>query len=766
MNRQRGAFAPTAAVADGTRSDAIADETTAVQSIPASILLTMLSVVTGIGFCRIFVGWEFIGPMLFVVVSMHVFCFALRLRNVRGYVAVPAAFVLLFCLLAWKYYPTTMSGPLPTSESWRTFLTDLRLARGQFPSAVAPVAAVGGFVVLATASTAVAAILSDAFAFRAYGRVETTVPSAVLLVFASALGADRNRVSVTAAWLACALAVVAVLRVTHAQVEHAWIGPRSRVLVRVLPAVALLAGCAAAGAAWLGPRLPGAGEKPLINTSNRREVTQVLSPLVDIRSRLVNLSNTELFSVASSEPNYWRATALTIFDGSTWKLPDDDLQSVSGAFATAAPSSHEVVQQIHIAALGGSLLPAAYSPIRIDDGSVYWVDGTGTLVVPREGIQRAANFTIVSAVVDVAAADLTNATSLNPPDSSATELPSDFPASVAQAALDITANSTTVYEKALALQNWFRTQFAYDLSVQRGHSNDALVNFLRIKRGYCEQFSGTFAAMARSLGIPARVAVGFTTGDFEDDDRYHVFGRNAHAWPEVWFDNVGWVSFEPTPGRGQPGAQAHTGVEPQQATADNPGNSRPVVTPAPTTTAASGAPTTTSPETPTRATTTTVAARAGGGTGISNGSGPPWLLILGLVVLAGLLWMLTLPVALRRIRARHRAATAAESIHRSWVRSTEALALIGVTPRPTETPLEHAARAGRMSGVDSQAIHELARASTAAVYGGLGDDAAATRCAELSAEIVQEVKERLGARERMLALFDPRLARLVLSVHV
>jgi transglutaminase-like putative cysteine protease len=486
----------------------------------------------------------------------------------------------------------------------------------------------------------------------------------------------------------------------------------------------------------------------------------VLSPLVDIRSRLVNLSSTELFTVAATEPNYWRATALTIFDGSTWKLPDGDLASVSGAFAAAPPNSHEVTQQIHITGLGGSLLPAAYSPVRVDDGNVYWVDATGTLVVPRDGLQRADNYTIVSAVVDVPAADLSNATSLNPP-AGMTDLPSDFPTSVSQAALAVTADATTVYDKALALQNWFRTQFAYDLSVQRGHSNDAIENFLRIRRGYCEQFSGAFAAMARSLGIPARVAVGFTPGDFQEDDRYHVYGRNAHAWPEVWFDNVGWVSFEPTPGRGQPGAQDHTGVEPQQATPD-PGTADPTRTSAPTTTAGSDRPTTTLSDTPTRATTTTVAGRVAGGGG-GSASGPPWFRILGIIALACLGWALILPFVLRRARALHHAASPADDIYRSWVRSTHALALLGVTLRPTDTPLEHAARAARLSELDSHALFELARSCTAAVYGGVGDAEKAKRSAELSNELVRAVKERLGTRERLLSRFDPRLARMLLT---
>src|SRR5690606_14327556 len=102
----------------------------------------------------------------------------------------------------------------------------------------------------------------------------------------------------------------------------------------------------------------------------------------------------------------------------------------------------------------------------------------------------------------------------------------------------------------------------YSTDIDSGHSTDALVDFLDSRRGYCEQFAGTFAAMARTLGIPARVAVGFTPGDPDPAvaDTFVVRGRHAHAWPEVWFPQVGWVPFEPTPGRGMPGATDYTGL--------------------------------------------------------------------------------------------------------------------------------------------------------------------------------------------------------------
>src|SRR5439155_1388220 len=119
----------------------------------------------------------------------------------------------------------------------------------------------------------------------------------------------------------------------------------------------------------------------------------------------------------------------------------------------------------------------------------------------------------------------------------------------------IVAGAGTPYAKALALQNYLRTRYAYSLDVPPGHDDNAMERFLFVsRRGYCEQFAGTYAAMARAVGLPSRVAVGFTPGVLARDGKYHVSGRYAHAWPEVYVDGYGWVAFEPTPGRGAPGA--------------------------------------------------------------------------------------------------------------------------------------------------------------------------------------------------------------------
>ena len=113
------------------------------------------------------------------------------------------------------------------------------------------------------------------------------------------------------------------------------------------------------------------------------------------------------------------------------------------------------------------------------------------------------------------------------------------------------------YRKILAIQNYLRT-FKYDEHVLPGHNVDYMVEFLtRTKAGYCEQFAGSMAVMLRALGIPARVAVGFTPGQPGPiPGSYSVTTLNAHAWVEVLFPSFGWLPFEPTPTRSNPAATA------------------------------------------------------------------------------------------------------------------------------------------------------------------------------------------------------------------
>ena len=134
-----------------------------------------------------------------------------------------------------------------------------------------------------------------------------------------------------------------------------------------------------------------------------------------------------------------------------------------------------------------------------------------------------------------------------------TELPAGLPASVRNTANAVTRDAGTRFEKAVALQDWFREDggFTYDTSIVAGNGTDDLVAFLADtatgRTGYCEQFASAYAVMARVLGIPARVAVGFLVPDRVGPTTWQYSSHDLHAWPELFFAGAGWVRFEPTP---------------------------------------------------------------------------------------------------------------------------------------------------------------------------------------------------------------------------
>jgi protein-glutamine gamma-glutamyltransferase len=123
------------------------------------------------------------------------------------------------------------------------------------------------------------------------------------------------------------------------------------------------------------------------------------------------------------------------------------------------------------------------------------------------------------------------------------------------AAQRVTRGAETPYEAVVLLESWFRGAeggFTYDESPPVTGGEPPLVAFLENRRGYCQHYAGAMALMLRYLGIPARVAAGFTSGSYdEDEDEWTVTDHNAHTWVEVFFPGHGWVPFDPTPNRGQ-----------------------------------------------------------------------------------------------------------------------------------------------------------------------------------------------------------------------
>ncbi|MSY76554.1 MAG: DUF4129 domain-containing protein, partial [Actinobacteria bacterium] len=137
--------------------------------------------------------------------------------------------------------------------------------------------------------------------------------------------------------------------------------------------------------------------------------------------------------------------------------------------------------------------------------------------------------------------------------------------------------------------------------------------------------------------------------------------------------------------------------------------------------------------------------------------------VLAVLLIAAIAtWAFALPRVLRRIRLARSPSTSQQAIANSWQRAAHALALIGAGPRAGETFNEHAHRVGANFEIDAHAVQQLALDCTAAVYGNRGSEIRMQRAEQLSAEIVLAVKDQLDARQRLIAVFDPRMAKVLL----
>jgi transglutaminase-like putative cysteine protease len=287
---------------------------------------------------------------------------------------------------------------------------------------------------------------------------------------------------------------------------------------------------------------------------------------------------------------YWRTSTLDLFTDDHWFEDLLWLARVEGNAdpvpldrltpARAARKENWLEQRIEVKALVDDHLAAAGTPVALDSrriGTVFLLSG-GVLRV-RDPMGRGQRYRVWSYAPDPAPAALA-ASKPRYPTVAGRYLKVDgrpFPAfglqgrgaavralfadpSFAQfaayrpmyaAAQRVSGSARTPYAAVLALESWFRQRggFVYDERPPRV-TRPPLVEFVtRTKAGYCQHFAGAMAAMLRMLGIPARVAVGFTSGSFSDG-KWIVTDHNAHAWVEVWFTGHGWVPFDPTPGRG------------------------------------------------------------------------------------------------------------------------------------------------------------------------------------------------------------------------
>ena len=548
------------------------------------VALTLVTLTAVVGMHRLFVDGSFRAPLVLHALAAHALVALLRRTGLRLGTSAAVTAVAAVLLLTWTRFPDTTRWLLPTGDTVSQLGDDLSASWRLFGDVRAPAPVENGFLAATGAALWVLVFVADWAAFRVAATFEALLPATTLFVFAAALGGDGSPVASAAAFSGAALLYVLLHRTANQEQSSRWAGGRrTQGRWSLMGTGAAIIGFAVVTGVAAGPNLPGADAEAVVawRDLNKDKPTRVvLSPMVSLQTNLVSQSNVEVFTVRSERGAYWRLTSLDQFDGEIWRSAystDDARGDLPRAIETEA-EGEMVTQDITIEALDSVWLPAAYEPVAVETGDDQPTDidmRSSTLMVDREvGSSDGYSYTVTSRLPVLDDDALREASSEVPDDIAETylRLPDGFPDRARAEAIRLTLNTDTQYDKAKAIMDHLRT-FTYDTTVGPGHSEDALVTFLfETQRGYCEQFAAAFAALARSVGLPSRVAVGFTQGvqDPNDPTLFRVRGVHAHAWPEVYLGEYGWVPFEPTPGRGPNGAEAWLCIPPGQDTTGGP----------------------------------------------------------------------------------------------------------------------------------------------------------------------------------------------------
>ncbi len=293
------------------------------------------------------------------------------------------------------------------------------------------------------------------------------------------------------------------------------------------------------------------------------ELVALPDPVVQMNAdlRLAQPRHVLTYRTTDPEPQYLQVYVLSNLTSSTWTLTpaagqdvhDGKLPATPGlsrGTTTAAESTKITLgKSLTTGPRTASFLPLPY-PARTVSASGDWRSDPRTLTMFSAQHLAGLSYTVTSREVSPTQRQLERSGVIpNSIETSYLDVPQAF-TSLNKLALRITRKQTTPYGDAVALQRWFAESgiFTYSLHVREPNTAQALINFLtKDRRGYCQQFAFAMAVLARLLGIPSRVAVGYTEGSPIGHDRWDVRTSDAHAWPELYFQGAGWLRFEPTP---------------------------------------------------------------------------------------------------------------------------------------------------------------------------------------------------------------------------
>ncbi len=364
--------------------------------------------------------------------------------------------------------------------------------------------------------------------------------AAVALAPLGLAAADQSVMGTTSpASVACACALGLAL---------AWLAaPRDRRPVRV--GLVVLLACALGAGGTLTARADGV---PALGLSGGTRIETLVDLSRDLRRNSSAVALT--YTTNAGQPLYLRAAVLEDFDGSTWRadtdadaLLDEPLQARSGAMvAVATPTVTTTVQTRG----GSSPVPPGTVSVRSTDARTYVATGSyREPITSVEDVDEIGGFVTALSAAGIASNRPTELLVIGG------ERGEHVSGIVAQARADGALDSGDQIAVVRWLVDYFTSGgFVYSLDAPGGDGQDNLAvidSFLADRRGYCTHYATAFTVLARLLGVPARVAMGYQPeGPASADGSYEVTMRQLHAWSEVWLDGIGWIGVDVTPAAG------------------------------------------------------------------------------------------------------------------------------------------------------------------------------------------------------------------------
>lgn len=416
-----------------------------------------------------------------------------------------------------------------TSLATLTVLTSgLSLAvLGLRPATWAAAGAVGVWIVAVVATLVVAAHLGGPWR-RPGARSPSPTTDAV---GGRAAGADASpRVEPSGLGLAMRVAVISAVVVA--------------VVGLVLPAADRLAPGSRSGDQ---PRLPGAEEAMPLVSSDSLDMT-----------RRPRLSDRIVMRVRADHATFWRVDTFDVWDGRTWTRSEAGFRNVEEGRPIVADhdlgaAGPDVVRQTFTMVTPAAVaLPGSPTVVDIDVPGLVFQREDGSMVVDPP-LGGGARFTTESRRFPASDAALAADAVVDAPtpDDILDRYASDPTTTdrVRAAAAEATAGTTTRIEAVRAIEAWMAERTEYSIDAALAPTGvDVVDDFLfESRQGWCEQIASAFVVLARANAIPARLATGYVPGELDRlTGEFIVREREAHAWAEIWFPEVGWVPFDPT----------------------------------------------------------------------------------------------------------------------------------------------------------------------------------------------------------------------------